>query len=167
MCIIQCEAVSSPAGPGWTLNDGSPLTENIGACDSYVVNGVSMLKFSLPSWAMGNSSVSSSEAQGYGINGPSGVLGVGQCEQYAPIYFSRPNFLYASTSLPESVEGLVEGDPSKHGSWLGVEPLTGQVLDFHFRLGFNVLVKPITVGSSRHIFYKRSCSRFSFNTAHS
>jgi hypothetical protein len=142
---MQCKAVEHPAGPGW-LNEGTDLTASVGACDSYPVRGITLLKFALPPWAMGNSSVSSEESQGYRVgDGPSGVIGVGACEQNAPIYLSRPHFLYASNSLSDAVEGLSPPDPAIHDSWLGVEPLTGQILDFHFRLAFNVYVEPITV----------------------
>lgn len=141
---MQCKPVASPSGAGW-LNEGSALTANVGACDSYPVRGISLLKFSLPTWAMGNASESSEESQGYRVGGPSGVIGVGACEQHAPIFLSRPHFLYASNSLSDAVEGLSPPDPTIHDSWLGVEPLTGQILDFHFRLAFNVFVNPITV----------------------
>jgi hypothetical protein len=144
---LQCAPTGAPAGPPRGLDDHSDLTAAMGACDSYSVRGISLLRYSLPAWVMGNASVSPGEAAGYGIDGPSGVLGVAQCVTDAPIYITRPYFLYGSESLRGALNGSTfpPGDPALHDSFLGIEPLTGQVLDFHFRLGFSVRVQPETV----------------------
>lgn len=72
---LECRNVGGGPGPGW-LSDGSDLTANIGSCDSYTVQDVSVLKFQLPDWILGNSSVSQAEAAGYGMAGES-VASVG------------------------------------------------------------------------------------------
>jgi hypothetical protein len=141
---MQCAPGGS--GPPAALNDGSDLTASIGGCDSYNQKGVSLLKFSMPTWALGNASQSLDEAQGYGISGPSGVYGVSQCVTQAPIFISRPNFLYASNSLRDALDAdFPAAVPALHETFVGMEPITGQILEFHFRLGVNVRVEPITV----------------------
>ena len=143
---LQCAAVAQPAGPPPGLGDASDLTAAMGACDSYDVRGIRLLKFALPQWVMGNASVSAEEAAAYRVSGASGVIGVSQCVTAAPIFISRPNFLYASNSLRDALDPTFPpAVPALHDSYLGIEPLTGQVLDFHFRLGFNAYVQPITV----------------------
>ena len=146
----------APAPLAGSLNDGSSLTAAIGGCDSYVVQDVSLLKFALPTWVLGNASVSPDEAAAYNITGPSGLLDVATCEQSAPIRLSLPFFLHGSTSLRDALTGLDDADEARHGSWLGVEPLTGQVLDFQFRIQINAAVKPVTVNTLfvDHTFYK-------------
>ena len=72
-------------GPGW-LNDWSSLTSAIGSCASYEVEGISVLRFAMPATTLGNASLSPDEARNYGIDGASGLLPVGQCEQSAPAY---------------------------------------------------------------------------------
>lgn len=141
---MVCDGVGEGPGPG-ALSEGTSLTAGIGGCDTYVVQGVSLLKFALPEWALGNASVSPDEAAAYNIDGPSGLLNVAACEQLAPIRLSRPHFLHASDELRDAVTGVGEPDEFHHGSWLGVEPLTGQVLDFQFRIQINAEVGPTTI----------------------
>ena len=105
------KASGAPAG----LYDGGSLTAPIGGCDNYEVHGISLLKFRLPEWALGNASVDEDEADGYGIKGPSGILDVSPCEQNAPILLSKPHFLDGTDSLRTAVEGLTLGDPAIHG----------------------------------------------------
>ena len=144
------------AASAGSLNDGSALTAAIGGCDAYVVQDVSLLKFALPVWALGNASVSPDEAAAYNITGPSGLLDVATCEQNAPIRLSLPHFLHGSNSLRDALTGLADADEQRHGSWLGVEPMTGQVLDFQFRVQINAGVKPVTVNTLfvDHTFFK-------------
>lgn len=141
---LECSNVGNGPGAGF-FYDASPLTANIGGCDSYDKDGISVLKFALPTWVLGNASVDYIEAQGYGIQGPSGILNQTLCETYAPIFLSRPHFLHGSDQLLNGIKGLTPGDPSIHDSWIGIEPVTGQVLDFQFRIGINAFVEPTSV----------------------
>ena len=141
---LQCNNVGDGPGAGF-LYDASPLTANIGGCDSYEVDGISVLKFALPTWVLGNDTVNPNEASGYNINGPSGILNQTLCETYAPIFLSRPHFLHGSDDLVNNITGLTPGVVEQHDSWIGIEPITGQVLDFQFRIGINAYVEPTTV----------------------
>jgi len=133
-------------GPPAALNDGSAFTAAIGGCDSYEVNGISLRRYALPPWVMGNASVAPAEAAAYNNSaGPSGLLDISRCQQSAPVFLSKPYFLHASDSLAQGVVGLRAADEARDGSFLGVEPLTGQVLDFNFQLGINALLEPVTV----------------------
>ena len=58
-----------------------------------------------------------------------------QCEWGAPIYMSKPLFLDGSNSLRDSVDGLGMPDRSLHDTHIGVEPTSGQTLDFAVRVG--------------------------------
>ena len=148
---MECGRVGEGLGPG-LLFDASDLTDRIGACDSYDVQGLRLNRYSLPSYVMGNASVSAAEAAAYGnADGPSGVLNQTNCEQYAPIFISRPFFLYASDSVRASIERLPdEGDERRHGSFLSLEPVTGRVLDFAFRMQVNALVRATTVSGDTY-----------------
>jgi len=79
------------------------------------------------------------------VTGPSGIIDVSSCEQRAPILLSRPHFLHASDSLHAGVTGMSKPSEEEHGSVLGIEPITGQSLDFHFRVGINARLQPINV----------------------
>jgi hypothetical protein len=82
----------------------------------------------------------------YGITGPSGLMNQTGGELYAPIFLSRPFFLYTSSDVTSVFDVLPDTpDESRHGSFIGVEPITGKVLDFAFRMQVNALVKPVTV----------------------
>ena len=140
---LVCGNVGGGPGAG-VLSDGTALTAAIGGCDSYTVQGVHLLRFALPAWVMGNASIDAVEAAAYNISGPSGVLNVTACEQNAPILLSRPHFLSASPALAAAVTGLAPADPALHDSWLGIEPLTGQTIDFQFRVQINAVVQPVT-----------------------
>lgn len=48
---------------------------------------------------------------------------------------SKPMFLGASNALRDGIVGLATPDAGLHDTWLGVEPISGQTLDYHFRLG--------------------------------
>jgi hypothetical protein len=132
-------------GPPLSLNDGTAFTSAIGGCDSYVTDGISLRRYTLPPWVMGNASVSPAEAVAFNNSGPSGLLDISRCQQKAPIFLSKPNFLHGSDSLADGVVGLPPATEARDGSWLGVEPLTGQVLDFNFQLAINAQLEPITV----------------------
>jgi hypothetical protein len=144
---LQCRNVGAGPGPG-ALDDGSDLTAGIGGCNSYEVEGISVLRFDMPDWVLGNASVSADEAAGYGIDGPSGVLNQTLCNTYAPIFLSFPHFLNGSPGLLDGVVGVTPADPDVHGTWIGVEPITGQALNFQFRIGINAHVQPMTVNPS-------------------
>jgi len=138
-------AGGSALGPGW-LDDASDLTARIGGCDAYDVRGVRLNRYSLPREALGNASVSAAEAAAFNITGPSGVLNQTSCEQYAPVFISRPFFLYGSDSLRDALEPLpVTPTEAAHGSFMGVEPVSGRVLDFAFRAQINALLRPTSV----------------------
>jgi hypothetical protein len=143
---MECGRVGEGLGPG-LLFDASDLTDRIGACDSYDVQGIRLNRYTLPAYVMGNASVSGAEAEAFGnADGPSGLLNQTNCEQYAPIFVSRPFFLYASDSVRDALERLPdEGDEKRHGSFLSLEPVTGRVLDFAFRAQINALVRETTV----------------------
>ena len=64
-----------------------------------------------------------------------GLLNLSACEWGAPGAMSKPMFFGASNSLRDGVVGLAPPDANLHDTWLGVEPITGQTLDFHFRMG--------------------------------
>ena len=118
-----CENVGGGPGPG-DLYDGTALTASIGGCDSYDVQGIHLLKFTMPDWVFGNASKSPAEAAAYGITGPSGVLNQSVCEQGAPIMLSHPHFLYASDSVVNGVTGISPPDPELHGSFFGIDPVS-------------------------------------------
>ena len=143
---MVCGRVGQGLGPG-LLFDASDLTDRIGACDSYDVQGIRLNRYSLPAYVMGNASVSAAEAEAFGnADGPSGLLNQTNCEQYAPTFISRPFFLYASDTVKDALERLPdEGDERRHGSFLALEPVTGRVLDFAFRAQINALVRETTV----------------------
>lgn len=151
---LVCAGVGAGPGPG-ALNEGSSLTSAIGGCDSYAAQGIQLLKFGLPSWVLGNASVSADEAAAYGIDGPSGLLDISPCEHGAPIVLSLPRFLHGSNSLRDALAGDAAEPPdsARHDSWLGVEPVTGQVLDFQFRVQINVRMGPVTVDGGAATFY--------------
>jgi hypothetical protein len=71
------------------------------------------------------------------------------CESGAPIYLSKPHFLDASDSLRSAVRGLSPPVRAAHDSWLGVEPLTGKVMDFQFRVQINARLAPVDAGPFR------------------
>jgi hypothetical protein len=119
---FQCDNVGGGPGPG-DLYDGTALTASIGGCDSYDVQGIHLLKFTMPDWVFGNASKSPAEAAAYGINGPSGVLNQSVCEQGAPIFLSHPHFLFASDSVVNGVTGISAPDPQLHGSFFGIDPV--------------------------------------------
>jgi hypothetical protein len=54
-------------------------------------------------------------------------------------------FLDGSASLQAGVTGLDTPDPNLHGTYLGVEPFSGKTLDFHWRVGVNVLARNYTL----------------------
>jgi hypothetical protein len=139
--------VCGAGGPGRppSLNDGTDFTAAIGGCDSYEVQGISLRRYTLPPWVMGNASVSPAEAAAFNNSGPSGLLDISRCQQRAPIFLSKPYFLHVSDSVVGGVVGLRPPSEALDGSWLGIEPLTGQVLDFNFQLAINVQLEPITV----------------------
>lgn len=101
---------------------------------TYDVRGVPVHKRQLPEGILGNDTVSPEEALAYDIHGPSGLLNQSQCEWGAPVYMSRPLFLGGSDSLRDAIVGLGEPNPAVHDTFLGVEPTTGQTLDFHVRV---------------------------------
>ena len=93
---------------------------------------------------------------------------------------SKPVFLGASNALRDGIVGLATPDASIHDTWLGVEPISGQTLDYHFRLGestkssewgarrpghvtyvgvatFRPSYLPINVCSRQHL--RRACAR--------
>jgi len=144
--LVCAPAAGGAAGAG-SLYDASPLTAGVGACESYDVEGVRLSRFRVPAWALGNASVAgaAAEAAAYGIAGPSGVVDMSACYFKAPILISKSHFLDASDELRNGVEGLAAPDFAAHGSWLGVEPVTGRVLDFNFRVGINARFAPTTV----------------------
>jgi len=143
---MVCGRVGAGLGPG-LLFDGSDLTARIGGCDSYDVQGIRLNRYVLPSYVMGNASVNAGEAAAFGnADGPSGLMNQTNCEQYAPLFISRPFFLYASDSVRAALERLPdEADEKRHGSFLALEPVTGRVLDFAFRMQANALVRAVTV----------------------
>ena len=149
---LQCLPGSDPRatvlGAG-SLYDASPLTAGIGGCDSYDVKGVRLSRFALPSWVLGNASVpeavAAGETDGYGVTGPSGLLDVAPCYFSAPIRFSKPAFLDASDELRNAVDGLPAPSRDEHNSFLGVEPVTGRVLDFKFQVQINAFFEPVTI----------------------
>jgi hypothetical protein len=132
-----CEEGNAGAG---SLNDGSELASVIGACESYDLLGARLSAFRLPSWVMGNASVSKKEAAAFGggRDSVSGILNQTSCYTGSPVMISRPHFLYGSNSLFDFVQsGMSIGDETTHGSFLGIEPITGNVLDFAFRAQYN------------------------------
>jgi len=142
---MECSNVGHGLGPG-SLFDGSDFTARIGGCDSYDIDGVRLNRYRLPAYVLGNASVNPSESAAYGITGPSGLLNQTGCELYAPIFLSRPFFLYTSSDVTSVFDVLPDTpDESRHGSFIGMEPMTGKVLDFAFRMQVNALVKPVTV----------------------
>ena len=153
---LVCGRQGQGLGPG-SLDDASDLTARIGACDSYDVQGVRLNRYTLPSDVLGNESVSAAEAAAFNISGPSGLLNQTACEQYSPVFISRPFFLYASDSVRAALERLPgEADEHRHGSFMGIEPVTGRVLDFAFRMQVNARVRPTSVtdefGTVYHYF---------------
>ena len=139
---LQCSA-SGGSGPGW-LYEGSSLSASIGSCNSYDHEGISLLRFTVPSYVLGNASVSIVEARAYNITGASGIIDVSACESDAPIVLSFPRFLQGSDSLRNAIDGLGSPTFEDHGSWVGVDPITGGVLDLVFRVGINGRIAPIT-----------------------
>ena len=125
---------------GGSLNDGSTFSSVIGACESYDLLGARVSAFRLPSWVMGNASVSANEAAAFGggRDGVSGLLNQTSCYTGSPVMISRPHFLYGSDSLFNFIQsGMSTPNENQHGSFLGVEPITGNVLDFAFRAQYN------------------------------
>jgi hypothetical protein len=102
---------------------------------SYDVQGVTVSRFAMPTGTLGNDSVDPDEARAYDIHGPSGLLNLSRCEWGAPVYVSKPRFLDGSDSLRDGVTGMGAPDRDAHDTYLGVEPISGQTLDFHFRVG--------------------------------
>lgn len=139
---LQCSA-SGGSGPGW-LYEGSSLSSAIGACNSYSHLDISLLRFTIPPFVLGNASVSAAEARAYNVSGPSGIIDVSACESGAPIVLSFPRFLQGSDSLRDAIDGLGSPTFEDHGSWVGVDPVTGGVLDLVFRVGINARIKPTT-----------------------
>ena len=84
---------------------------------------------------LGNDTVDAKEASDYDIHGPSGLLNLTQCELGAQVYVSRPRFLGGSNVLAAAIDGLGAADEDAHDTYFGVEPTSGQTLDFHFRVG--------------------------------
>ena len=76
---LEC-STDGALGPG-TLNDGGPLSANIGSCESYDLLGVRLNRFRLPRDVLGNASVNADEAAAFGITGPSGLLNQTGCER--------------------------------------------------------------------------------------
>lgn len=66
-----------------------------------------------------------------------------RCSWGAPVFLSKPRFLDCSDELAAGVVGLGDPDRSKHDTSLGVEPTSGQTLDFHWRLAANMHVAPV------------------------
>ena len=64
-----------------------------------------------------------------------GLLNLSACEWGAPVSMSKPMFFGASDALRDGVVGLAAPNADLHDTWLGVEPISGQTLDFRFRLG--------------------------------
>jgi hypothetical protein len=142
---MECGNIGRGLGPG-SLFDGSDFTARIGGCESYDIDGVRLNRYRLPSFVLGNATVNPVESAAYGITGPSGLLNQTSCELLAPIFLSRPFFLYTSSHVTSVFDTLPDyPDESRHGSFIGIEPMTGKVLDFAFRMQVNALVKPMTV----------------------
>jgi len=59
------------------------------------------------------------------------------------VFLSKPLFLDGSDELRAGLTGLGAPDRAKHDTWLGVEPTSGQTLDFHWRIAANVHIEPI------------------------
>ena len=142
-CLPRGSAEGSNApGAAW-LYDASPLTASIGACDSYTIHDVSLLRFRLPTWVLGNESVAEAvthgETAGYGIDGASGILDMTSCYHGPKVLLSKARFLDASSQLPNALDGIGVANFKDHGSWVGVEPVTGRVLDLRFRIGINAV----------------------------
>ena len=101
---------------------------------SYDVKGVPVSRRQLPPDTLGNDTTSPEEARAYDIHGPAGLLNQSQCEWGAPVYMSKPLFLDGSDSLRDAIVGLGAPDRAVHDTFLGVEPASGQTLDFHVRV---------------------------------
>jgi hypothetical protein len=53
-------------------------------------------------------------------------------------------FLDGDPSLAAALANFSAPVRAEHDTWLGVEPITGSALDFHWRIGVNILVAPTT-----------------------
>lgn len=148
---LVCNNVGKGPGAGIKYDAGK-LTRHIGGCNSYTKKGISLLKYQFPEWLLSNDTSRSTEADWFNIHGPSGLLGIDKCVQFAPIFLSLPYFMNGSPELQKGVKGLSEPSFEKHGTWVGVEPITGRVMDMQFRMAANIHLQPTKAG--KHEFYQ-------------
>jgi len=102
-----------------------------------VVNGITLLRFTIPEWVLENSTVVPSNAQYYSF-GPKGLFNITSCATAnVPIFLSKPHFLHGAHELREMVNGL-HPNHTVHETILDVEPWTGITMQAYKRIQINV-----------------------------
>lgn len=115
----------------------------------YAVQDIQLYRFETQqaAWATAAESPDGAVYNNYGYGG---LLNQSSCSNSAPVWMSFPRFLFADSALRhQGIEGIPPADPSQHGTWLGVEPTTGAVLDLHLRFGFNAQVPNYALRTQR------------------
>lgn len=119
----------------------------------YKVAGITLLRF-MPHPQAYNNLSDNAAGDVYHQEGPNGLMNVSMCSGTTPVFFSKPRFLDGDASLSAAIGGgLPPPDPAAHDSWLGVEPMTGAVLDFHWRSGWNLFLAPVAVEGEAAPFF--------------
>jgi len=73
---------------------------------------------------------------------PSGLFDIGiGCQQYSPVYFSWPHFLYGDPILRKGVDGLDAPNREEHEFYFDIQPEWGVTLAAHAAFQLNVLVQ--------------------------
>ena len=66
-----------------------------------------------------------------------GTLNLRGCKNNKPIIVSKPHFLHGDPSLGSGIQGMLP-NPSKHQSYIDLNPATGVSLAGHFKIQINV-----------------------------
>ncbi len=77
---------------------------------------------------------------------PNGLLNVSACKFQAPAFVSYPHFYLADESLLEQFNQELSDlspDPSKHESYLSLDPNSGIPLEVAVRMQINALARPL------------------------
>ncbi len=92
-------------------------------------HGIRLYKFVLPDDELKNTT---QKAAGFPGDNPDGVLDMSRVvSANVPIFASKPHFLHADPLFRQDVVGM-NPDPTKHDSYLAVEPITGLKIAYLF-----------------------------------
>jgi hypothetical protein len=110
------------------------------------VDGIPLDRYEMPLYTpgRGNQSESPYNAAFYMYDTPHGISNGTMYEKGAPVYMSLPHMLDVSKEATERIErGGQHPNVTKHQTYLGVEPNTGQTFFSRSRMQVNVLVRPL------------------------